>query len=142
MGGVCCSFQDEYEDLTNPNSSVYRNCICLRCFVQNFLAMTTVTALRQRRLQMLQTSVQMRLLQSTSPSSPPRSSRLRRSANPAAAKIKIHRETEPLRAQILKFASGPAKNRITVLSNAYISQMKGYITKSLYSAGNFLKCVI
>ncbi|XP_022846086.1 E3 ubiquitin-protein ligase At3g02290-like [Olea europaea var. sylvestris] len=41
MGGVCCCLQDEYEDLTNPNSSVYRNCICLRCFVQNFLAVYT-----------------------------------------------------------------------------------------------------
>ncbi|CAI9765382.1 unnamed protein product [Fraxinus pennsylvanica] len=88
------SFQDEYEDLTNPNISIYRNCICLRCFVQNFLAVTTVTTLRQRRLQMLQTSVQMRLLQSTSPSSPPRSSRLRRSANRAATKIKIHRDSQ------------------------------------------------
>ncbi|KAL2528581.1 RING/U-box superfamily protein [Forsythia ovata] len=41
MGGVCCCLRDECEDLTNPNSSVYRNCICLRCFVQNFLAVYT-----------------------------------------------------------------------------------------------------
>ncbi|KAK6154973.1 hypothetical protein DH2020_009221 [Rehmannia glutinosa] len=39
MGAACCCLRDECEDFANPNSSVYRNCICLRCFVQNFLHM-------------------------------------------------------------------------------------------------------
>ncbi|RZB98723.1 E3 ubiquitin-protein ligase isoform K [Glycine soja] len=38
MGAVCCCFNvDDFEDYMNPNSSVYRNCMCLSCFVQNFL---------------------------------------------------------------------------------------------------------
>ncbi|CAA2987309.1 E3 ubiquitin- ligase At3g02290-like [Olea europaea subsp. europaea] len=41
MGGVCCYLRDECENLTNPNSSLCRNCICLRCFVHNFLAVYT-----------------------------------------------------------------------------------------------------
>lgn len=41
MGSVCCCFQDECEELANPNSSFYRNCICLRCFLQNFLHVYT-----------------------------------------------------------------------------------------------------
>ncbi|CAI9285098.1 unnamed protein product [Lactuca saligna] len=39
MGSVCCCLRDECEDYVNPNSSIYRNCICLRCFLQNFLYM-------------------------------------------------------------------------------------------------------
>ncbi|KAL3844573.1 hypothetical protein ACJIZ3_001976 [Penstemon smallii] len=41
MGAACCCLRDDYEDFTNPNSSIYRNCICLRCFLQNFLHMYT-----------------------------------------------------------------------------------------------------
>jgi len=38
MGAVCCCLHaDDFEDYLNPNSSVYRNCMCLGCFVQNFL---------------------------------------------------------------------------------------------------------
>lgn len=37
MGAVCCCLREECEDYVNPNSSIYRNCICLRCFLQNFL---------------------------------------------------------------------------------------------------------
>ena len=38
MGSVCCCLNaDEFEDYVNPNSSVYRNCPCLSCFVQNVL---------------------------------------------------------------------------------------------------------
>ncbi|KAG8384571.1 hypothetical protein BUALT_Bualt04G0131600 [Buddleja alternifolia] len=37
MGAACCCLRVDYEDFANPNSSIYRNCICLRCFVQNFL---------------------------------------------------------------------------------------------------------
>lgn len=31
-----CCVREDYEDYLNPNSSVYRNCLCLRCFIQNF----------------------------------------------------------------------------------------------------------
>ncbi|XP_065854972.1 E3 ubiquitin-protein ligase At3g02290-like [Euphorbia lathyris] len=38
MGAVCCCLHPEdFEDYMNPNSSVYRNCMCLSCFLQNFL---------------------------------------------------------------------------------------------------------
>ncbi|KAI3452177.1 hypothetical protein Pfo_008842 [Paulownia fortunei] len=37
MGAACCCLTDDCEDFANPNSSIYRNCICLRCFIQNFL---------------------------------------------------------------------------------------------------------
>uniref|UniRef100_A0A2P2K8D7 Uncharacterized protein MANES_01G103500 n=1 Tax=Rhizophora mucronata TaxID=61149 RepID=A0A2P2K8D7_RHIMU len=40
MGAVCCCLStQDIEDYMNPNSSVYRNCMCLSCFVQNFLHM-------------------------------------------------------------------------------------------------------
>ncbi|XP_055827796.1 E3 ubiquitin-protein ligase At3g02290-like isoform X2 [Solanum dulcamara] len=41
MGACCCCLRDECEDLANPNSSMYRNCLCLRSFVQNFLHVYT-----------------------------------------------------------------------------------------------------
>lgn len=34
MGAVCCCLRDECEDYANLNSSVFRNCVCLRCFMQ------------------------------------------------------------------------------------------------------------
>ncbi|XP_061366862.1 E3 ubiquitin-protein ligase At3g02290-like isoform X2 [Gastrolobium bilobum] len=38
MGSVCCCLSsDNFEDYVNPSSSVYRNCVCLSCFVQNLL---------------------------------------------------------------------------------------------------------
>lgn len=38
MGAVCCCLSvEDFEDYVNPNSSVYRNCICLSCFLQNFI---------------------------------------------------------------------------------------------------------
>ncbi|GKV16950.1 hypothetical protein SLEP1_g27515 [Rubroshorea leprosula] len=38
MGAVCCCLHaEDFEEYMNPNSSVYRNCVCLSCFVQNFL---------------------------------------------------------------------------------------------------------
>ncbi|CAI0553238.1 unnamed protein product, partial [Linum tenue] len=38
MGAVCCCLHfEDYEDYVNPNSSVYRNCMCLSCFLQYFL---------------------------------------------------------------------------------------------------------
>lgn len=39
MGSACCCLQTgDFEDYMNPSSSVYRNCICLSCFVQNLLS--------------------------------------------------------------------------------------------------------
>ncbi|XP_052205244.1 E3 ubiquitin-protein ligase At3g02290-like [Diospyros lotus] len=37
MGTVCCCLRDDWEGYFNPNSSVYRNCLCFRCFLQNLL---------------------------------------------------------------------------------------------------------
>ena len=38
MGAACCCLRvEDFEDYVNPNSSIYRNCMCLSCFVQNFL---------------------------------------------------------------------------------------------------------
>lgn len=38
MGSVCCCLRaEDFEDYMNPESSVYRNCTCLSCFIQNFL---------------------------------------------------------------------------------------------------------
>ncbi|XP_010257945.1 PREDICTED: E3 ubiquitin-protein ligase At3g02290-like isoform X1 [Nelumbo nucifera] len=45
MGSVCCCLHvEDFEEYVNP--SVRRNCICLRCFVQNFF--NVYTALFQR----------------------------------------------------------------------------------------------
>lgn len=42
MGATCCCLRTEdFEDYLNPNSSVYRNCICLSCFIQNLLNVYT-----------------------------------------------------------------------------------------------------
>ena len=38
MGAVCCCLSvEDFEDYVNPNSSLYRNCTCLSCFIQSFL---------------------------------------------------------------------------------------------------------
>lgn len=42
MGSVCCCFHvEDFEDYLNPNSSVYRNCMCLSCFIQHVLNVYT-----------------------------------------------------------------------------------------------------
>ncbi|KAH8483496.1 hypothetical protein H0E87_028053 [Populus deltoides] len=42
MGSVCCCLHvDDFEDYMNPENSEYRNCLCLSCFVQNFLHVYT-----------------------------------------------------------------------------------------------------
>ncbi|KAG4911769.1 hypothetical protein JHK82_052369 [Glycine max] len=39
MGSVCCCLSfDDFEDYVNPNSPVYRNCVCLSCLIQNLLS--------------------------------------------------------------------------------------------------------
>lgn len=58
MGSVCCCLHvEDLEEYTNPNSSVYRNCICLRCLIQN--CVSAYTALFQRgELRALPSSVE------------------------------------------------------------------------------------
>ncbi|KAL3640216.1 hypothetical protein CASFOL_011787 [Castilleja foliolosa] len=41
MGAACCCLRDEWDDFANRNSSIYRNCICLHCFIQNFVHVYT-----------------------------------------------------------------------------------------------------
>ncbi|KAI3669934.1 hypothetical protein L6452_41426 [Arctium lappa] len=41
MGSVCCGLHYELEDYANPNNSMYRNCVCVRCLLQNLLYMRT-----------------------------------------------------------------------------------------------------
>ncbi|KAL5582077.1 hypothetical protein UlMin_014519 [Ulmus minor] len=42
MGAVCCCLRvEDFEDYVNPNSSAYRNCVCLSCFLQNFINVYT-----------------------------------------------------------------------------------------------------
>lgn len=36
MGSACCCLRDDYEELTNPNSSVYRNCVFLHLYSSLF----------------------------------------------------------------------------------------------------------
>ncbi|KAL2241693.1 UNVERIFIED_CONTAM: E3 ubiquitin-protein ligase [Sesamum indicum] len=45
MGAACCCLRDDCEDFANPNSSIYRNCICLRCFIQNFFQPLAIAGL-------------------------------------------------------------------------------------------------
>ncbi|MBA0732313.1 hypothetical protein Gogos_016412 [Gossypium gossypioides] len=48
MGSFCCCLRaDDSEDYTNSNNNVRRRCLCLSCFVQNFLHM--YATLFQRR---------------------------------------------------------------------------------------------
>lgn len=38
MGSVCCCLHvEDFEEYLHPNSSIYRRCICLRCFIQQFV---------------------------------------------------------------------------------------------------------
>ncbi|GAB2288967.1 hypothetical protein Dimus_023272 [Dionaea muscipula] len=38
MGAVCCCLRlEDFEDYMSRNSSLYRNCMCLSCFLQHFL---------------------------------------------------------------------------------------------------------
>ncbi|XP_039021230.1 E3 ubiquitin-protein ligase At3g02290-like [Hibiscus syriacus] len=47
MDSVCsCLHAEDFEDYMNPNSNIYRNCLCLGCFFQNFIH--TCTTLFQR----------------------------------------------------------------------------------------------
>lgn len=58
MGAVCCCLNAEsIEDYVNPNSSMYRNCICLSCFVQNLLNVYS-TLFRRGELHSIPSSIQ------------------------------------------------------------------------------------
>ncbi|EXB77650.1 E3 ubiquitin-protein ligase [Morus notabilis] len=58
MGAVCCCFSvEDFEDYVNPNSSVYRNCICLSCFLQNFINVYT-SLFRRSEVHSLPSSIQ------------------------------------------------------------------------------------
>ncbi|KAL4366494.1 hypothetical protein GQ457_05G005380 [Hibiscus cannabinus] len=37
----CCLHAEDFEDYMNPNSNIYRNCLRLGCFFQNFIQMCT-----------------------------------------------------------------------------------------------------
>ncbi|XP_042024303.1 E3 ubiquitin-protein ligase At3g02290-like [Salvia splendens] len=39
MGASCCCLRDEFEDIANPNSPTYRNCVCLGSFLPSFVHM-------------------------------------------------------------------------------------------------------
>lgn len=58
MGAVCCCLSvEDFEDYVNPNSSVYRNCICLSCFLQNFINVYT-SLFRRGEVHSLPSSIQ------------------------------------------------------------------------------------
>ncbi|XP_035550412.1 E3 ubiquitin-protein ligase At3g02290-like isoform X1 [Juglans regia] len=58
MGAVCCCLNSEsFEDYVNPNSSVYRNCMCLSCFIQNLLNVYT-SLFRRGEVHSLPSSIQ------------------------------------------------------------------------------------
>lgn len=58
MGAVCCCLSvEDLEDYVNPNSSVYRNCICLSCFLQNFINVYTAL-FRRGEVHSLPSSIQ------------------------------------------------------------------------------------
>ncbi|KAL4379077.1 hypothetical protein GQ457_02G006040 [Hibiscus cannabinus] len=50
MGSVCCCLHpEEFVDYMNPNSNIYRNCLCLGGFFQNFIH-TCTTLFRRGEL--------------------------------------------------------------------------------------------
>ncbi|KAJ6860989.1 E3 ubiquitin-protein ligase [Populus alba x Populus x berolinensis] len=58
MGSVCCCLHvDDFEDYMNPETSVYRNCLCLSCFGQNFLHVYT-SIFRRGQVHSLPSSIQ------------------------------------------------------------------------------------
>ncbi|CAM8975823.1 unnamed protein product [Rhodiola kirilowii] len=49
MGAVCCCMHaEDFENYVNINSSICRNCSCLRCFVQNIVNVYTSVFLRRQ----------------------------------------------------------------------------------------------
>ncbi|CAH9088792.1 unnamed protein product [Cuscuta epithymum] len=69
MGGICCCLRDGYEDFVTPNSSIYRNCICLRYLLQHFLYVYTSVFHREQRVISSSTQVAASLSSAGSPDS-------------------------------------------------------------------------
>ncbi|KAK8717698.1 hypothetical protein V6N13_044956 [Hibiscus sabdariffa] len=58
MGSVCCCLHpEEFVDYMNPNSNIYRNCLCLGGFFQNFIH-TCTTLFRRGELESVPSSIQ------------------------------------------------------------------------------------
>ncbi|KAJ4833098.1 hypothetical protein Tsubulata_001081 [Turnera subulata] len=58
MGSVCCCLHaQDLEDYVNTESFVYRNCVCLRCFLQNFLHLYS-SIFQRGEVQSLPSSIQ------------------------------------------------------------------------------------
>ncbi|GAB2232803.1 hypothetical protein Drorol1_Dr00011862 [Drosera rotundifolia] len=58
MGAVCCCLRvEDVEDYMNRNSLLYRNCICLNCFIRHFL-LTYTSLFRRDEVQTLPSSIQ------------------------------------------------------------------------------------
>lgn len=58
MGAICsCLSVDDFEDYMNPHSHVYRNCVCVGCFLQNISAVYS-SIFGRREMQALPSSVQ------------------------------------------------------------------------------------
>ncbi|KAE8730471.1 mitotic cyclin a2-type [Hibiscus syriacus] len=58
MGSVCsCLHAEDFEDYMNPNSNIFRNCLCLGCFYQNFI-LTCTTLFRRGKLHSVPSSIQ------------------------------------------------------------------------------------
>ncbi|XP_031093209.1 E3 ubiquitin-protein ligase At3g02290-like [Ipomoea triloba] len=49
MGATCCCLRDDCDDFANPNSSIYRNCICMRYLLQSLLHVYTSLFHREPR---------------------------------------------------------------------------------------------
>ncbi|XP_039001072.1 E3 ubiquitin-protein ligase At3g02290-like isoform X2 [Hibiscus syriacus] len=58
MGSVCCCLHaEDFEDYMNSNNNIYRNCLCIGCFFQNFIQMCT-TLLQRGELHSVPSSIQ------------------------------------------------------------------------------------
>ncbi|VFQ80809.1 unnamed protein product [Cuscuta campestris] len=50
MGAMCCCLRDGYDDHAIPNSSIYRNCMCMRFLLQHFFYVYTSVFHREQRV--------------------------------------------------------------------------------------------
>lgn len=116
MGSVCCCLStDELEDYVNRNNSAYGNCVCLNCFVQNFLNAYTAI-FRRGEVHSLPSSIQGAASMTSAASldnslsdmyhSPPRplpydvDPRRFRSSRPDKGSSHLNEESEPLRGDV------------------------------------------
>ncbi|KAK4477541.1 hypothetical protein RD792_016770 [Penstemon davidsonii] len=151
MGAACCCLRVDCEEFVNPNNSIYRNCICLRCFLQNFLHMYTSIFHREED-HALSTSAQGTPSLSSSASldnsladmyrSPPRP--LPYDADPRYFRLQrdglvsrrekgsshSHEETEPLRTSEVDEESEPLSNKNKWNEFTYDEGSKEYNSKA------------